>query len=135
MRAVVLSGPGPVENLALAATRVHGTVCFTGMLSDQWLVRDFHPIGYLPKGVRLTAYGGEAADLPAEVLQRYLDQVAAGEVNPGPTTVYRLEDIRAAPRRPGAQPARRQARRGALGGRGAPEMVPRRCRSGGGPFV
>ncbi|CAL9481213.1 L-threonine 3-dehydrogenase [Actinosynnema sp. ALI-1.44] len=80
----------------LAATRVHGTVCFTGMLSNQWLVRDFYPIGYLPKGVRLTAYGGEAADLPAEVLQRYLDQVAAGEVNPGPTTVYRLEDIRAA---------------------------------------
>lgn len=80
----------------LAATRVHGTVCFTGMLSNQWLVRDFYPIGYLPKGVRLTAYGGEAADLPAEVLQRYLDQVAAGEVDPGPTTVYRLEDIRAA---------------------------------------
>ncbi|NUT91594.1 MAG: zinc-binding dehydrogenase [Saccharothrix sp.] len=80
----------------LAATRVHGTVCFTGMLSNQWLVRDFYPIGYLPKGVRLTAYGGEASDLPAEVLQRYLDQVAAGEVTPGPTTVYRLEDIRAA---------------------------------------
>ncbi|NUT93296.1 MAG: zinc-binding dehydrogenase [Saccharothrix sp.] len=80
----------------LAATRVHGTVCFTGMLSNQWLVRDFYPIGYLPKGVRLTAYGGEASDLPAEVLQRYLDQVAAGEVAPGPRTVYRLEDIRAA---------------------------------------
>lgn len=80
----------------LAATRVHGTVCFTGMLSNQWLVRDFYPIGYLPKGVRLTAYGGEASDLPAEVLQRYLDQVAAGEVDPGPRTVYRLEDIRAA---------------------------------------
>ncbi|WP_309110968.1 zinc-binding dehydrogenase [Saccharothrix sp.] len=80
----------------LAATRVHGTVCFTGMLSNQWLVRDFYPIGYLPKGVRLTAYSGEAADLPAEVLQRYLDQVAAGEVSAGPRTVYRLEDIRAA---------------------------------------
>ncbi|MEJ2852193.1 MULTISPECIES: zinc-binding dehydrogenase [unclassified Saccharothrix] len=80
----------------LAATRVHGTVCFTGMLSDEWLVRDFYPIGYLPKGVRLTAYGGEASDLPAEVLQRYLDQLASGEIAPGPTTVYRLEDIRAA---------------------------------------
>ncbi|MFE2755532.1 zinc-binding dehydrogenase [Actinosynnema sp. NPDC059335] len=80
----------------LAATRVHGTVCFTGMLSDQWLVRDFYPIGYLPKGVRLTAYHGESADLPAEVLQRFLDRVAGGAVTLGPTAVYRLDEIRQA---------------------------------------
>lgn len=80
----------------LAATRVHGTVCFTGMLSNEWIVPDFYPIGYLPKGVRLTAYGGESSDLPAEVLQRFLDQVAGGEVSLGPTTVYRLDEIRRA---------------------------------------
>ncbi|MBB5802428.1 NADPH:quinone reductase-like Zn-dependent oxidoreductase [Saccharothrix ecbatanensis] len=80
----------------LAATKVHGTVCFTGMLSNEWIVRDFYPIGYLPKGVRLTAYGGEGEDLPADVLQRFLDQVAGGEVSLGPTTVYRLDDIRRA---------------------------------------
>ncbi|MFE9748185.1 zinc-binding dehydrogenase [Saccharothrix saharensis] len=80
----------------LAATRVHGTVCFTGMLSNEWVVPDFYPIGYLPKGVRLTAYGGESSDLPAEVLQRFLDQVAGGEVSLGPTAVYRLDDIRQA---------------------------------------
>ena len=28
----------------LRATRVHGVVCFTGMLSNQWTVRDFYPI-------------------------------------------------------------------------------------------
>src|SRR5206468_8915826 len=49
----------------LAATRVHGTVCFTGMLSNEWIVPNFYPIAYLPKGVRLTAYGGDNADLPA----------------------------------------------------------------------
>ncbi|NUT47852.1 MAG: zinc-binding dehydrogenase [Saccharothrix sp.] len=80
----------------LAATRVHGTVCFTGMLSNEWLVRDFYPIGYLPKGVRLTAYGGESSDLPAEVLQRFLDRLAGGEVSLGPTAVYRLDEIRQA---------------------------------------
>ena len=80
----------------LAATRVHGTVCFTGMLSNEWLVRDFYPIGYLPTGVRLTAYGGEASDLPAAVLQRYLDRIAAGEVTLGPVHPYAMDDIRAA---------------------------------------
>ncbi|WP_255421952.1 zinc-binding alcohol dehydrogenase family protein [Tessaracoccus sp. MC1627] len=62
----------------LRSTRVHGVVCFTGMLSNQWTVRDFYPIDYLPRGVRLTAYSGEADDLPPEVLQGFLDDVAAG---------------------------------------------------------
>ena len=64
----------------LRATAVHGVVCFTGMLSNQWTVADFYPIDYLPSGVRLTAYGGEAADLPTDVLQAYLDAVAAGRL-------------------------------------------------------
>ncbi|WP_329127998.1 zinc-binding alcohol dehydrogenase family protein [Streptomyces sp. NBC_01465] len=80
----------------LAATRVHGTVCFTGMLSNQWIVRDFYPIGYLPTGVRLTAYGGDSGDLPAAVLQRFLDGIAAGTVSLGPVTPYELDDIRRA---------------------------------------
>jgi NADPH:quinone reductase len=78
----------------LASTRVHGTVCFAGMLSDQWIVPNFYPIGYLPTGVRLTAYSGEAADLPAPVLQRYLDQLADGTLSLGPTHIYRLDQIR-----------------------------------------
>lgn len=77
----------------LRATRVHGVVCFTGMLSNQWTVRDFYPIDYLPRGVRLAAYGGEASDLPAEALQRFLDDVAAGEATVPVGHVYRLEEI------------------------------------------
>jgi NADPH:quinone reductase len=80
----------------LAATRVHGTVCFTGMLSNVWTVKDFYPIGYLPNGVRLTAYGGDSADLPAEVFQAYLDKVAAGALTLGAPHVYRLDDIQRA---------------------------------------
>jgi NADPH:quinone reductase-like Zn-dependent oxidoreductase len=63
----------------LRATRIHGVVCFTGMLSNQWTVRDFYPIDYLPRGLRLTAYGSDATDLPAAVLQDFLDAVAAGD--------------------------------------------------------
>jgi NADPH:quinone reductase-like Zn-dependent oxidoreductase len=78
---------------SLRATRVHGTVCFTGLLSNQWVVRDFYPIGYLPSGVRLTAYGGEASDLPAPVLQRFLDAVAAGRITVPIHRVYALDEI------------------------------------------
>ncbi|MEV6832910.1 zinc-binding alcohol dehydrogenase family protein [Amycolatopsis sp. NPDC051102] len=80
----------------LNATRVHGTVCFTGMLSNEWTISNFYPIGYLPAGVRLTAYGGEADDLPASVLQRHLDRIADGEASLGPATVYPMTEIRRA---------------------------------------
>lgn len=77
----------------LAAMKVHGTVCFAGMLSNDWIIKDFYPIDYLPKGLRLTAYGGGADDLPAAVLQRFLDRIADGTINLGPATSYRLKDI------------------------------------------
>jgi NADPH:quinone reductase-like Zn-dependent oxidoreductase len=82
----------------LRATRVHGVVCFTGMLSNEWTVRDFYPIDYLPDGVRLTGYGGEASDLPADVLQGFLDAVAAGRLSVPIDRTYTLDEIREAHR-------------------------------------
>jgi NADPH2:quinone reductase len=43
--------------------------------------------------VRLTAYGGDSADVPGDVLQRYLDRIASGQITLGPTNVYRFDDI------------------------------------------
>ena len=80
----------------LAATRLHGVVCFSGMLSNQWTVPDFYPIDYLPRGVRLTAYSGGAKDLPAEVLQDFLDAVASGDAVVPLHRVYQLDEIRQA---------------------------------------
>lgn len=80
----------------LAATRRHGVVCFTGMLSDRWTVPDFYPIGYLPYGVRLTAYAGEAGDLPPAVLQEFLDDVAAGRAIVPVARVFELDGIQEA---------------------------------------
>lgn len=77
----------------LRATRVHGTVCFTGMLSNRWTVEEFYPIDYIPRGVRLTAYSGGAGDLPAPLLQAYLDRLAAGSLASGPLRTYTLDDI------------------------------------------
>ncbi|WP_328525050.1 zinc-binding alcohol dehydrogenase family protein [Kribbella sp. NBC_00359] len=77
----------------LKATAVHGTVCFTGMLSDNWTIPDFYPIGYLPNGVRLTAYGGESSDLPPAAFQRYVDLVAEGKLPIRIDRVFSMEEI------------------------------------------
>src|SRR3954453_6745230 len=78
----------------LRSTRRHGVVCFAGMLSNVWTVPDFYPIDYLPRGVRLTAYGGDASDLPGPVLQQFLDDVAAGRATVPLGQVFPLERIR-----------------------------------------
>lgn len=77
----------------LRAARVHGVVCFTGMLSNKWTVRDFYPIEYIPRGVRLTSYGGDASDLPSPVLQGFLDAVAAGDAAVPIDQVYDFDQI------------------------------------------
>jgi len=95
----------------LRAVRVHGTACFGGSLSGQWTVRDFSPNEYLPKGVRLAGYFGDAADLPRETFQEFLDAVAAGQLTFPVDRVYDgLEQV-PGPRRHGARPRHRQARR------------------------
>ena len=113
MRAIVLDAPGPPDALTirelpvptpaagwvptlpdtLRSTRQHGVVCFTGMLSNVWTVRDFYPIDYLPRGVRLTAYHGEAEDLPQPVLQEFLDAVADGHAVVPIDRVYGFDQI------------------------------------------
>jgi len=80
----------------LAATRVHGTVCYAGILSNQWILPDFYPIGYLPNGVRLAAYGGDSSDLPQPVLQHFLDDLAAGRLDIAIDHVYDLDEIQQA---------------------------------------
>jgi NADPH2:quinone reductase len=82
----------------LRAVRTGGTVCFTGMLSDQWTISEFYPMDWLPNGVRLTAYSGEAADLSAADLQGFLDAVAAGRARVPVGRVYQLDEIQQAHR-------------------------------------
>jgi NADPH:quinone reductase-like Zn-dependent oxidoreductase len=77
----------------LRATRVHGVVCFTGMLSNQWTIEEFYPIAYLPRGVRLTAYGGGAKDLPPAVLSEFLAAVERGEATVPIGGVFEMSQI------------------------------------------
>ena len=93
----------------LHTVRPGGTVCFTGMLSDEWTIGEFYPMDWLPNGVRLTAYSGGSADLPRRVLQEFLDAVEAGDATVPIGRVYRLDDI---------AEAHRDMENGEVGGKG-----------------
>jgi NADPH2:quinone reductase len=77
----------------LRAVRSGGTVCFTGMLSDQWTIPEFYPMDWLPNGVRLTAYSGQASDLTQTELQGFLDAVAAGHARVPIGRTFTLDEI------------------------------------------
>jgi NADPH2:quinone reductase len=77
----------------LRATRVRGTVCFSGMLSGVWTVPEWYPMDYIPNGVRLTAYSGEAADLPPGVLQSFLGDLATGRLSLPAHRAYPFDEI------------------------------------------
>ncbi len=82
----------PALRDTLRACRRGGTTCFTGMLSNQWIVEQFYPIDFIPTGVRLTAYGGDASDLPSEVLADIAAATHRGEIE-WPIEVYAMDDI------------------------------------------
>ncbi|MGJ9374210.1 zinc-binding alcohol dehydrogenase family protein [Nesterenkonia sp. CF4.4] len=90
--AIELVGANVMRDTLLAA-RPGGVVCFTGMLSDQWTIPEFYPMDWLPNGVRLTAYSGDASGLPAPVLQEYLDAVEAGSAVVPIGRTYRIDEI------------------------------------------
>lgn len=90
--AVELVGVNVMKD-TLRTVRTGGTVCFTGMLSDNWTIPEFYPMEWLPNGVRLTAYSGEAADLPPSALQTFLDAVSDGRARVPVGRTYRLDDI------------------------------------------
>ncbi|SKA96232.1 NADPH:quinone reductase [Agreia bicolorata] len=77
----------------LRATRVHGTVSFTGMLSDVWTVPEWYPMDFIPNGVRLTSYSGDASDLSASVLQDFIEAVQAGTATVPIGATYSLENV------------------------------------------
>ena len=91
-RALELVG-APTLLDTMAAVRVHGVACMAGILSNRWTLPDFYPIGDIPRGVRLAGYGGDASDLPRDVLQGYVDDVAAGRAGVSIGHVYRFDEI------------------------------------------
>ncbi len=82
----------PTLRDTLRACRPGGTTCFTGMLSNKWIVPEFYPIDFIPTGVRLTAYGGDAGNLPGKLLTEIANAIDRGEID-WPVEVYAMDDI------------------------------------------
>ncbi len=65
---------------SLRAARRGGIVCMTGILGGSWSLPEFQPMVDVPTGVKLTSYSGEASDISAAQLQRYVSLVESGGI-------------------------------------------------------
>jgi len=65
---------------SLQAARRGGIVCMTGILGGKWVLSEFHPMGDVPTGVKLTSYSGESSDITCAQLQEYVSLVESGEL-------------------------------------------------------
>jgi len=83
---------------SLRATRRGGIVCMTGMLGGEWVLPEFHPMGDVPTGVKLTSYSGESGDISVAQLQKYVELVESGALRVKLGPVFPFERLPAAHR-------------------------------------
>ncbi len=73
-----------------------GMVCMTGMLSEQWSVSSFDPMGFIPAAVGLTVYDSGQIRIPAHLFQQFITSMEKNEIHPPIKKTFALSDIVAA---------------------------------------
>ena len=70
-----------------------GMVCMTGILGNEWTMKEFTPMGDIPSLGRLTVYMGESKNLSKELLQEFIDDVEKGNINLNIDKVFQLDEV------------------------------------------
>ncbi|RZK35646.1 MAG: NADPH:quinone reductase [Pedobacter sp.] len=83
----------PTLKDSLACTAAFGKVCMTGMLSEQWSIKDFDPMGYIPATVSLTVYDSGQFRVDHSALQSFIQQIEQGKLIPPIKKVFNIEEI------------------------------------------
>lgn len=81
---------------SLKSIAVKGTVCMTGILGNEWTMKDFTPMGDIPSLGRLTVYMGESKNLSKGLLQEFIDKVEDGTIKLTIDKVVQLNEVSAA---------------------------------------
>lgn len=75
-----------------------GTVCMTGMLSEQWSIADFAPMDYIPATIHLTVYDSGQIRVDNEHFQEFIRDTEAGNIRIAIGRTFTLDEIASAHR-------------------------------------
>lgn len=81
---------------SLRCVAAGGKVCMTGMLAEQWAIKDFAPMEYIPAGVFLTVYDSGQLQVCRLAFQQFIKEVEEGQVRISIGGTFQLADITAA---------------------------------------
>lgn len=70
-----------------------GMVCMTGILGNEWTMKEFTPMGDIPSLGRLTVYMGESKNLSKELLQEFINEVEMGSITLNIDRVFNLDQV------------------------------------------
>lgn len=81
---------------SLKCISIKGMVCMTGILGDEWTIKEFTPMGDIPSLGRLTVYMGESKNLSKNLLQEFIEDVENDKIKLNIDKVFKLEEVPAA---------------------------------------
>jgi NADPH:quinone reductase-like Zn-dependent oxidoreductase len=80
-------------NDSLLCSKQGGIVCMTGIVGNQWSIREFAPMEAIPSAVYLTSYAGDTADFMRTPLNQLAQQVADGTLKIQVGRTFHLDQI------------------------------------------
>ncbi|MEN5085922.1 zinc-binding alcohol dehydrogenase family protein [Sphingobacterium faecium] len=87
-----LVGAGTLKD-SLQCVKLGGTVCMTGMLSEQWSIPDFAPMEFIPATVNLTIYDSGQFRVDGQHFQTFVNDIEKGLIAPVIKRVFQFEEI------------------------------------------
>lgn len=78
---------------SLRCSRQGGIVCMTGIVGNQWSMREFVPMEAIPSAVYLTSYAGSAQDFMRTPLNKLGEQIADGTLKIQIGRTFHLDQI------------------------------------------
>jgi NADPH:quinone reductase-like Zn-dependent oxidoreductase len=78
---------------SLRCSKPGGIVCMTGIVGNQWSMREFAPMEAIPSAVYLTSYSGDTQDFMRTPLNELAQQVAAGTLKLQIGRTFNLDQI------------------------------------------
>lgn len=78
---------------SLRCTAHFGTVCMTGMLSEQWSLSDFAPMDFIPSTVHLTTYDSGQVRVDGRSFQQFIRDVEAETIRLNINKTFTLTEI------------------------------------------
>lgn len=65
----------------------------TGILGNEWTMKDFTPMGDIPSTGKLTAYMGDSENLSKGLLQSFIDKVTSGDIHLNIDRIFALDEV------------------------------------------